>query len=53
MSYQYKYKKKSVHLEDQVHNKLRIIAEEIGSSIEKVTNKYLKEKIKEEELENE
>ncbi|KKK57750.1 hypothetical protein LCGC14_3051350 [marine sediment metagenome] len=49
----YKYKKKSVHLEDQVHRKLKIIAMDDDTSIEKIANKYLKEKIKEVELKNE
>jgi len=48
----YKYKKKSVHLEDQVHRKLRKKAFDDNTSIEKIANEYLKEKIKEVELEN-
>lgn len=49
----YKYKKKSVHLEDQIHKKLKQKAVDDDTSIEKIANKYLKEKIKEEELKDE
>jgi len=49
----YEYKKKSVHLENIIHSKLKKKAENTNTSIEKIANKYLKEKIKEEELKDE
>lgn len=49
----YEYKKKSVHLEGMIHSKISERAEKLNSSIERLTNKYLKEKIEEEELKDE
>lgn len=46
----YEYKKKSVHLENMVHSKLKEKAEKVGSSIENIVNEILKKELKEEEL---
>lgn len=53
MSYKYKHKKKSVHLEDQVHRELKMKAMDDNISLERITNRYLKEKIKAMKLKNE
>ena len=45
MEYKYKYKKKSVHLEDLLHDKLRKRANKNGTSIEIEANIILKEKL--------
>lgn len=45
MSYKYTRKKKSVHLEDSIHNKLRKRADKKNSSIERVVNEILKKEL--------
>lgn len=51
MSYKYKYKKKSVHLEDSLHNELKNRADKKNSSIERVVNDILKKELKSEKNE--
>lgn len=46
MSYKYKHKKKSVHLEDPIHTKLSKKAKQKGISIERVVNDILKKELK-------
>ena len=51
MSYKYKYKKKSVHLEDSLHNELKNRADKKNTSIERVVNDILKKELKSEKNE--
>ena len=46
MSYRYKYKRKSVHIEDLIHKKLKHRATENDTSIEQELNDILKKELK-------